>query len=151
MNEDFHLLIHILQEIPGVMILPQQEYHVFYRIGSNTRKASGEEFSRVYMDIVDNADLIEEITAAACPELKTEARRFALYQRLDYMLHIPISRMTRENTFYCSVKRYLRKHWMDSVFNPLLSRKEKIYLLLLTAAPKTVRKVHARYWLRSEQ
>lgn len=142
LNEDFHLLIHLLPMTGGVMILPQQEYHVFYRIGSNTRKASREEFSRVYMDIVEHADLAEEMTEREYPSLRTEARRFALYQRLDYMLHIPVSRMNRDQPFYRSVKQYLRKHWRDTLGNPLLSKKEKVYLLLLTVAPKTVRRIH---------
>lgn len=142
LNEDFHLLVEMLQEIEGIAILPQQYYHVFYRTGSNTRKKDKNEFSRVFMDIVDNADLVEEITAKKYPALRQEAVRFALYQRLDYMLHIPVVQMNGTNTFYGAVKRYLRAHVADTVKNPYLSKKNKIYLLLLTVAPKTVRRVH---------
>lgn len=142
LNEDFHLLVEMLQEIEGVVILPEQQYHVFYRIGSNTRKKNRNEFSRVFTDIVDNADMAERIAADKFPALKKEAVRFGLYQRLDYMLHIPVEMMTEDNEFYKKVKRYLRKHLADSVSNQYLSGKNKLYLLLLTAAPRLVRRIH---------
>lgn len=142
LNEDFHLLVEMLQEIESIAILPQQYYHVFYRTGSNTRKKDKNEFSRVFMDIVDNADLVEAVVAKKYPDLRQEAVRFALYQRLDYMLHIPVGQMTGGNAFYGTVKKYLRSHLTDTIKNPYLSKKNKIYLLLLTVAPKTIRWVH---------
>ena len=143
LNEDFHLLVEMLGEIDGIAVAPEQYYHVFYRIGSNTRKKTKQEFSRVFMDIVDNADMAERTVKEKYPALKKEAVRFGLYQRLDYMLHIPVERMKKEDVFYQSVKRYLRKHIWDTIENPFLSKKNKAYLLLLTAAPKTVRQIHA--------
>ncbi len=143
LNEDLFLLVHLLQKVSGVYIMPTQSYHVFYRIGSNTRTRSKEEFSRVYIDIVDNADYLETVVANTYPELKKESVRFALYQRLDYLLHIPIGKMEHSNSYYCNVKKYLRRHWIDSLTNPYLTSKNKYYLLLLTTAPKTVRKIHA--------
>lgn len=143
LNEDFHLLVQMLQEIEGVVIIPEQYYHVYYRIGSNTRKKSKNDFSRVYTDIVNNADMMEEIVQNKYPELGKEAIRFGLFQRLDYLLHIPISQMKNENRFYQSIKKYLRRHIFKTVTNPYLTKKNKTYLLLLTIAPKTVRRVHA--------
>ncbi len=143
LNEDFHLLVEMLGEIDGIAVAPEQYYHVFYRIGSNTRKKTKQEFSRVFMDIVDNADMAERIVKEKYPALEKEAVRFGLFQRLDYMLHIPVRRMKKEDAFYRSVKGYLRKHVWDTVRNPFLSGKNKVYLLLLTAAPKTVRRIHA--------
>lgn len=142
LNEDFHLLVEMLGEADAVAILPEQDYHVFYRTGSNTRKKTKKEFSRVFMDIVDNADMVERIVEEKYPALRQEAVRFGLYQRLDYMLHIPLERMKNEDDFYRSVKKYLRKHVGDTIWNPFLSFKNKGYLLLLTVAPKTVRRVH---------
>lgn len=142
LNEDFRLLVEMLGETDGIAVLPQQYYHVFYRTGSNTRKKSKDEFSRVFMDIVDNADMVEGKVAEEFPALREEAVRFGLYQRLDYLLHIPVGRMVPKDPFYVSVKKYLRKHIGDTVRNKYLSRRDKAYLLLLTAAPKTVRRVH---------
>lgn len=143
LNEDFRLLLEILQEIPGVFILPDQGYHVVCRQNSTTRKKTKDSFSRVFLDIVDNADRIQALVDRKYPRLHRYAIRFNLYQRLDYMLHVPISQMRSDNEFYRQVKRYLRKHVTDTVKNPYLTKKNKIYLLLLAAAPRTVRRVHA--------
>lgn len=142
LNEDFYLLVELLGTGAAVRIVPEQLYHVFYRMGSNTRRKDKREFSRVFVDIVDNADFIEELVGKTYPALQKEAVRFGLFQRLDYLLHIPVAMMTRTDAFYRNVKRYLRAHVKDTVTNPYLTRKNKIYLLLLTAAPKTVRRVH---------
>ncbi len=142
LNEDFHLLVEMLAEIDGIAVLPEQYYHVFYRTGSNTRKKSRNEFSRVFVDIVNNADMVEQIVEKNYPALREEAVRFGLYQRLDYMLHIPVGKMVSGDRFYVSVKKYLRRHVADTVTNRYLDRKNKIYLLLLTVAPKTVRRIH---------
>ncbi len=153
LNEDFYLLIHILQEmkenkldnqIDGIYILPDQMYHVFYRIGSNTRKKSKNEFSRVFMDIVDNAEVVSEIVDNTYPNLKEVCIRFGLFQRLDYMLHIPVDQMIGDNGFYVKVRKYLRMHIGDIVKNKYLSQKNRIYLLLLVVAPKIVRATHRK-------
>ncbi len=142
LNEDFYLLVRLLPKVSAVAILPEQDYHVFYRYGSNTRTRDRDEFPQVYTDIVRNADRVYEIVRGQYPELLTEAMRFGLFQRLDYMLHIPISQMSRKNIFYCQVKGYLRKHRKDALRSPYLTKKNKEYLLLLGTAPKLVRKVH---------
>lgn len=142
LNEDFKLLVELLMRIEGVAILPEQGYHVVCRSDSTTRKRSGDSFSRVFLDIVENADKMQEIVDSSYPALHEYAVRFNLYQRLDYMLHIPLSQMKKENAFYQKVKKYLRAHIGDTVSNPYLTKKNRVYLLLLTAAPKTVRRVH---------
>lgn len=151
LNEDFSLLIEMLQEIDGILILPKQCYHVVCRKQSTTRSRTKDSFSRVFLDIVDNADRMQELVDRKYPGLHSYAIRFNLYQRLDYLLHVPISQMTKDNAFYRRVKKYLRRHLSDSVINPYLTGKNKIYLLLLTIAPKTVRKVHARKMKASRQ
>ena len=143
LNEDFRLLVELLPKIPAIGILPEQEYHVFYRYGSNTRTRDREEFPRVFTDIVNNADRVEALVKEQYPGLTVEAERFALIQRLDYMLHIPISQMKRDNTFYMQVCGYLKSHRKEIKTNPYLTKKNRQYLLLLAAAPAFVRKVHA--------
>ncbi|MCM1174254.1 MAG: glycosyltransferase [Blautia sp.] len=142
LNEDFKLLTELLTQIEGVAILPKQGYHVICRSDSTTRKRSGDSFSRVFADIVENADRMQKIVDKSYPALHKYAIRFNLYQRLDYMLHIPIPQMNRENEFYQRVKGYLRRHILDTLLNPYLTGKNKAYLLLLTAAPGTVRRAH---------
>ena len=142
LNEDFHLLVRLLPKVSAVAILPNQDYHVFYRYGSNTRTRKENEFPRVFTDIVNNADRVYEIVLKEYPGLQKEAMRFSLFQRLDYMLHIPISMMTRKNAFYMQVKEYLKKHRKDALASQYLTKKNKIYLLLLGTAPKFVRRGH---------
>lgn len=144
LNEDFRLLVELLQETDGIVILPEQGYHVVCRRDSTTRKRSADSFSRVFLDIVENADRIQELVDAKYPQLHLYALRFGFYQRLDYLLHVPISAMTQENAFYVRVRSYLRRHVPDICTNPYLTRKNKCYLLVLAAAPRTVRQIHAK-------
>lgn len=143
LNEDFWLLVEILQEIAGIVILPKQGYHVVARKTSTTRTKTKDSFSRVFTDIVENADRMQALADEKYPALCAYAVRFNLYQRLDYLLHVPISQMRADNDFYRGVKIYLRRHVADTLKNPYLTKRNKVYLLLFTAAPKTVRRVHA--------
>lgn len=144
LNEDFFLLTQMLTDITHLVILPKQCYHVFYRMNSNSRKKDKNDFSRVFTDIVDNADMITQLVEDKYPELLPVAKRFGFYQRLDYLLHIPVAQMTKENAFYQNVVSYLRKNVGEIIKNPYLTGKNKVYLMLLIIAPKTVRKGHAK-------
>ncbi len=144
LNEDFRLFTDMLcsGKIDKVGILPDIGYHVCYREGSNTRKDRNE-FSRVFIDIVVNADRMEEMCASSHPTLKEYARRFALVQRLDYLLHIPVKMMDRRDDFYRSVCVYLRAHRVDIRDNPYLNDDQRHKLRLLAAAPRSVRTIHS--------
>ena len=144
LNEDFHLLVRMLPRIGRLVSLPWQDYHVFYRVGSNSRKADRESFSRVYADCVENADMVEEIVGREMPELSKTAFRFGVFQRLEYLLHIPISQMTRDNKTYRDVVAYLRKNWGKAMRNPILTHKNKLYHTLFALNPKGIRKLHRR-------
>ena len=111
-------------------------------MGSNTRKKDRSEFSRVFLDIVKNADFAQKLAKERFPQYEREAARFGLYQRLDFLLHIPVEQMTRANAFYREVIRYCRANVRETVTNPYLTKQQKLYLLLLTAAPRPVRALH---------
>ncbi len=142
LNEDFYLLVQMLPEIGRILSLPEQAYHVFYRIGSNSRKAEPENFSRVYGDSVDHADMVAELVAREYPALKKEALRFGVFQRLEYLLHIPIPQMRRDNAAYRAVVRQLRRMWLPAMGNPYLTVKNKCYHTLFVIAPRGVRRFH---------
>ena len=144
LNEDFFLLTQMLTDITHLVILPKQCYHVFYRMNSNSRKKDKNDFSRVFTDIVDNADMVTGLVEDKYPNLLPVAMRFGFFQRLDYLLHIPVVQMTKENAFYQNVVTYLRENMGGMIRNPYLTGKNKVYLLLLTIAPKAVRKGHAK-------
>lgn len=151
LNEDFNLLIRMLPGLGRLVSLPEQAYHVFYRIGSNSRKADKEAFSRVYGDSVDNADLVGEIVRRDYPELRREAFRFGIFQRLEYLLHIPISRMGGDNVQYRDIVRYLRRNWLRSMGNRILTGKNKLYHTLFALAPRGIRRLHRVLRLRAAQ
>lgn len=142
LNEDFHLLVQLLPQIGRIASLPKQAYHVFCRMGSNTRKETG--FSRVFVDNIDNADMVYEMVKKDYPHLLPIALRFGIFQRLDYMLHVPVSKMTRDNVRYRQVVVYLRKNWGRGLTNSYLTLKNKCYHTLFAIAPKTVRVLHKK-------
>ena len=144
LNEDFYVLVKMLPEIEGIVSVPERVYTVFYRIGSNSRTGSREKFSRVYGDCVDNADMVAEIVKRHYPQLKKTALRFGLYQRLEYLLHIPIGEMQETNKQYKDIARYLRKNRVEILRNAELIKKQKIYLLLFSVMPALSRKIHRR-------
>lgn len=143
LNEDFHLLVQMLEHSGAVASLPGHTYHVFYRVGSNSRKESKNEFSRVYTDNVVNADMVAEMVRNSYPELSDIAFRFGIFQRLDYLLHIPILQMTGSNQMYRDIVSYMRSNWGKAMKNPILTKKNKIYHTLFAIAPKGLRQVHA--------
>ena len=145
LNEDFHLMIRALERVNKLVILPEKYYHVFYRTGSNSRKKAEDKdyFPSVFTDIVRNADVALNLVRDKYPELVPVAERFGYYQRLDYLLHIPTSKMTSDNSFYKEVVRNIRKNIMKIISNKYLSKRDKIYLMILAPAPRFVRKLHA--------
>ncbi|WP_022765756.1 glycosyltransferase family 2 protein [Butyrivibrio sp. XPD2006] len=145
LNEDFYLMIHMLEKVNKLILLPEACYHVFYRTGSNSRKKAQDKdyFPPVFTDIVRNSDVVLDLVSRNHRELIPVALRFGFVQRLDYLLHIPISKMTSDNTFYKKVVSDLRRSFAKMLGNKYLSAKQKAYLTLLTLAPKGVRKLHA--------
>lgn len=144
LNEDFKLLTNMLILVDKIPVLPKQCYHVYYRLGSNSRKTDKNDFSPVFTDCVKNADMVMDIVKSYYPELIEEAKRFNLYQRMEYLLHIPISQMTKENEFYKNVVKYIRKNQLTTMTNVWLEARAKVYLTLFAIAPKFVRVVHAK-------
>ena len=147
LNEDFYLMIHMLKRVEKLVILPQQYYHVFYRSGSNSRKKADQKdyFPPVFTDIVRNSDVAYRLVRKNFPALKEVAMRFCLIQRLDYLLHIPISKMNHGNKFYRKeVVGFLQKHMKDIFSNKYLTTKNRAYLVALGIAPKAVRSAHAK-------
>lgn len=140
--EDFYLEMEMVPHLDGVYDLPQVGYRVVHRRGSQTRSARVGQFSKVYIAIVEAADYVERELVSVYPALEKPARHFGLFERLDYLLHVPIDDMKKENTFYAEVCRYLKKHRQDVAQDPWLSKKERLYLKLLMTAPVLTRRVH---------
>lgn len=146
LNEDFQLLIRMLDRLEKLAVLPRTDYHVRYRLGSNSRKEAGQEdyFPSVFTDIVRNADLAMELVRSEHPGILPVAKRFALVQRLDYLLHIPVSQMTPDHAFYQETAQYLKRNRREILINPYLSKKERRNLWLMSFAPRTLRALHKK-------
>lgn len=144
LNEDFHLLVKMLSRGERVACLPQTGYHVVLRMGSNTRKEGSGSFSRVFADNVDNADMVLTLVQEHFPQMEEEARRFGVVQRLDYLLHVPLEQMTRQNEQYRRIVRGLRRSCWKSLRNPWLTRKNKVYLALFALSPRGIRLIHKK-------
>ncbi|WP_242622598.1 glycosyltransferase family 2 protein [Lachnoclostridium sp. Marseille-P6806] len=144
LGEDFRLHMEMLPDTEGVLLIPKTGYHVVHRAGSATRRANAGQFSRAYIDIVRQADYVEDEVVKKYPALRAAARRFGLYERMDYMLHVPIGDMHVGNAFYVETLRYLRSHFADTLFIPVLTVKNRLYLALFTLCPRLARNVHRR-------
>ena len=143
-NEDFRLMIRLLGTTDRIVCLPERCYHVVHVPGSGSRPdpARAEHFPPGFAAAVTGADEAEALAAERYPQFAEIARRFALVQRLDYLLHIPLSRMTPDNRRYREVVRYLKTHRKDIAANPYLTEKERRNLKILSRAPKLSRRVH---------
>jgi hypothetical protein len=150
LNEDFHILIKKLGKIGDIVSLPGYKYHVFYRIGSNSRKESKNDFSRVFLDSVNNADLAVDIVKEEYPEddeLNKIAFRFNVFQRIEYLLHIPVAMMEKDSPIYDDYKKiakWMKKNWAGAMGNSYLTMKNKVYHTLFAIAPRAVRKIHKK-------
>ena len=146
LNEDFYLMTKMMPRVDRLALLPYRGYHVWYRTGSNARKNTEDRdhFPPMFTDMVENADLVSDQIKRDFPGLSKEAMRFGLYQRLEYLLHIPISRMRRKDAFYSKiVVGFVRAHMGDVLTNPYLTGKNRLYLLLLGLMPLATRRIHA--------
>lgn len=151
LNEDFHALVKNLPEIGDFASLSGHKYHVFYRIGSNSRKESKKQFSRVFGDSVDNADMVSRLVSSRYPNDKKLAKtafRFNVFQRLEYLLHIPVEMMKKGDSpvskQYASIVKWMRKNYFKALFNPILTVKNKVYHTLFVISPKGIRLLHKK-------
>ena len=87
---------------------------------------------------------VENLVRERFPQLQEIAFRFGMFQRLEYLLHIPVSKMNKETAQYPEVCGYVRKNCIKAWKNSYLTTKNKVYLTLFAIAPKTIRVVHKR-------
>lgn len=143
-NEDFRLMIRLLGRTDRIVCLPSRCYHVVHVSGSGSRPdpSRKDSFPPGFAGAVEGADEAEALVAEQYPQFTEIARRFALVQREDYLLHIPLSRMTPENRMYTEVVRYLKTHRADIRGNAYLTDKQRRNLKILSRAPKLSRRLH---------
>lgn len=139
LNEDFELIIRMLLEIPGIYSLEKNGYNIVLRHGSNSRNKFGEVF---YNSLIENSDRAFKMMEESYPELREEGIRFWYFQRLDYMLHIPVSYMKKSNTVCWNIIQDLKNGRKQIKNNAYLTKKEKRNLLILSYAPRMSKRFH---------
>lgn len=139
LNEDFELVIRMLSGISGVYSLEKNGYNIVLRGGSNSRSKFGEVF---YNSLIENSNRAFSLMEKEYPELREEGIRFWYFQRLDYMLHIPVSYMKKSNTVCWNIIQDLKKGRKQIKSNAFLTKKEKRNLLILSYAPGMSKRFH---------
>lgn len=139
LNEDFELVLKMLEKVEGVYSIEEAHYNILIRQGSNQRSGFK---PQLYEAIIDNSDMAFEMMERRFPKLRVEAECFRFRQRLDYLLHIPVCQMTKNNIYYQKVIDEVRKGKAVWNENPFLTEKEKRNLLILSICPKLSKRVH---------
>lgn len=138
LNEDFELLVKMLSDFEIIYTYEIVGYNVVLGFGSNTRNV----FKNLFYDcMVENSDMAYNLAISEYPALTEEARKFQLYQRLDYMLHIPVSKM-RNNPMSDRIIKDLKLWRRDIRRNGFLESKDRRNLLILSFFPKLSKRIH---------
>ncbi len=139
LNEDFKLVLDMLEYVDGVYSIEESKYNIILRGGSNSRNSFSEVF---YNSIIENSDTAYAMMEEQFPDLKEETTRFYYIQRMYYLLHIPVGLMTKENAMYQKVIKEVKKGRNEIRKNSYLSKKEKRNLWIVSYCPKGSKRLH---------
>ncbi len=139
LNEDFELLLRMLIGIPGVYSIEKNGYNIELRNGSNSRNVFRQTF---YDAMITNSNKAYRMMEKEFPQYKEEVIRFCFFQRLDYLLHMPVNEMKKQNVTYVQTIKELRMGRKLIRRNRFLSRKEKRNLLILSYIPRFSKRCH---------
>ncbi|MCR4586509.1 MAG: glycosyltransferase family 2 protein [Lachnospiraceae bacterium] len=144
-NEDFALLVEMMPGLEaGIITIGKTGYHIYHSEESATR---GSYDQKLYEDMMYNAFGAYRYARDHYPEYITEAARFRLVQAYDFLLHIPVERMTADNAFYMRIVRFVKSEMNEIKKNPYLKKKERLGLTLLSISPRGIRSAH-RSWMK---
>lgn len=138
-NEEFELMLRLLKGLSaGVPTIDS----VLYNINLPVQTADGGVYKQQYYeDWMYNAFTACRIARDYYPEYWEEGKRLRLVRLLDYMTHMPIEEMKKDNAFYMRMERFLKSEKKEIKKNRYLSRKQKSYLFLLSTSPARIRKI----------
>ncbi len=144
-NEDFALLIEMMPGLKdGIITVEKMGYHIFHSAESATR---GKYDQKLYEDMMYNAFGAYRTARDHYPEYISEAARFRLVQAYDFLLHIPIERMTEDNAFYMRIVRFVKSELPEIKKNRYLKKRERFGLKLLCVSPAGIRRAHG-IWMK---
>lgn len=139
LNEDFELVMEMLVASDGFYSLEEPHYDILIRNGSNQRSGFK---PQLYEAVIDNSDMALEVAQKRFPKYLKEAERFWFYQRLMFLLHIPVKLMRKDNAYYVKVISEIKASRENFENNPFLTVKEKRNLKILSVCPKLSKRVH---------
>ncbi len=139
LNEDFELLLRMLDGVEGIYSLEKSGYNIILRGNSNTRSV----FRKAYYNaMIANSNKAYKIMEEKYPQFQAEAERFWFFQRLDYLLHIPVKAMGKENEVCTQIIKELKVNREKIKKNQHLTQKEKKNLLILSYVPRLSKRCH---------
>ena len=139
LNEDFKLVLRMLQEIDGVYSVEEPLYNILIRNGSNQRSGFREDY---YNAIINNSDYAYSLMKDRFPDAEKETERFRYVQRLDYLLHMPVELMNSENKLYSRIISEIRAEKNIWLTNEFLDQKQRRNLKILSTCPLFAKRVH---------
>ena len=139
LNEDFLLILEMILRTDGVYSVEKPFYNILIRSGSNQRSGFKE---NLYNAVIDNSDYAYKVMEENFVEAKKETERFMAYQRLMYLLHIPLEMMKKNNAYYMKVISEVRSNLSLWKTNPFLTDKEKRNLRILARCPRFSKFMH---------
>ena len=138
-NEEFELMLRMIKGLSaGVPTIAE----VLYNINLPVQTTDGGVYKQQYYeDWMYNAFTACRIARDYYPEYWEEGKRLRLVRLLEYMTHMPIEEMKKDNAFYMRMERFLKSEKKEIKKNRYLSRKQKSYLFLLSTSPARIRKI----------
>ncbi|MBQ8322887.1 MAG: glycosyltransferase [Clostridia bacterium] len=139
LNEDLLFMMQLSEDINEIRFVGEIGYYYFVRNGSTS---SG--YGKAVIDMQKNSVWVLDYILRKYPQLKNQARRFALYQNMAYVLLVPCESAKKENETYVSALKFIRKNTLKNLCNKYLAFKNKLILLGLMIMPKILAKRYQR-------
>lgn len=140
LNEDFELLLRMLPDIDGIVTIEKPMYHIVESSESNTRGAYKQ---RLYEDMLSNVERARALVNSSFPEFSIEMDKFELTQCLDFLLHIPVAEMTKDNTLFINASGVVKASKDKIRTNPYFDERQRKNLTILSRYPiKLIRTLH---------
>jgi hypothetical protein len=137
LNEDLLFMISLLPRFNEIQFVGEVGYYYFER-----KNSISSSYGKAVEDMVINSLLVKEYVDYNYPEMNMEAKRFALFQHMGYLMLIPPNKAVKGNTLYENAVKYVRKNTIKNLRNPYLTCKNKLILLGLSCSPHFMSKLN---------
>lgn len=133
LNEDLLFMISLLSRFNEIQFVGEVGYYYFER-----KSSISSSYGKAVEDMVINSLSVKEYVDNNYPEMNMEAKRFALFQHMGYLMLVPRNKAVRGNALYENAVQYVRRNTIKNMKNPYLTCKNKLILLGLSCSPHFV-------------